>query len=298
MFKLSSRRKKKLEFPNRTQVNIDDSNILSTYDKIFVTYANPKYYNIVYCLLKTLNEYTNIPTIFYVVNKYKENIPVPEKFKELNVYIRYVYTDEHIWATKLYVLIDTIIRTKQNTNFIYIDADTLANYTINNLFNYSYMVDNIPYMSLHPTYETSEIVLHNSLPKGKKVDFKKKYAHSDVIWYNNNCINFLREGYNIIKDHHGLGDEIVLNYLQNKYNFYENIHFMTPLYTLLYDYIEKKDIYKLLGTKKNFIDELSLNLFHGLKNINQLNEATEKLIEFNKKNENTQTYYHLSDKPV
>lgn len=293
MYLMKSRNSMKKEVLNRVEVSPYETELLSRHDKVFVTYANPKYYNILYYFLETLCEYTEYPIIVYIVHKYDENYKIQSRFDRFNIFKRFVYTNEHIWATKLYILGDTIIRAKIPTDFIYIDADTIANYTIDSLFNYSNLVSNIPYMSLHPTYKKAEQTLHNSLGKGKKIEFNKLFGHSNVIWYNKNCNSIILEGYKLIKKHKGMGDEIVLNYLQNKYGLVDNIHYMTPNYNLIYDYIEMKDIYKYLGKNDNYFDELSLNLFHGLKEQGKLKELTKKLLEFNELNKNRRTYYKL-----
>ena len=131
---------------NRTyQASVIKKNELLNSNKFFVTYANPNYFDILYYLIKGLNIYSEIPIIIYIVNIKNNNILLPEKFKEFkNVILRYVYSNEHIWATKFTIMIDSInFINNKNTDFIFLDADTIVNYSIDELFNYSNKVTNM-----------------------------------------------------------------------------------------------------------------------------------------------------------
>jgi len=52
----------------------EENNPLLNSDKFFVTYANPRYFNILYYLIKGLNIYSKIPVIIYIVNINNKNI--------------------------------------------------------------------------------------------------------------------------------------------------------------------------------------------------------------------------------
>ena len=229
----------------------EDNNPLLNSDKFFITYANPEYFDILFYLIKGLNMYSEIPVIIYIVNN-KNNLLL-DKFKELkNIILRNISSKDHIWATKFTIMIDSInFIKKENTKFIFLDADTIVNYSIDELFNYSHKVTNIPYLSLHPEYIEAVNSLHDVVSKNKKIEFNKQFGHSNVIWYNSNCINIFKEGYNLIIRHKGLGDEPVINYLQNKNNLLDNNPYMTPNYRLYKKYVNKEDIKEHIGIKKN-----------------------------------------------
>lgn len=273
----------------------EENNPLLNSEKFFVTYANPRYFDILYYLLKGLNIYSQIPVIIYIVNN-KNNILL-NKFQEFkNIIIRYVSSNDHIWATKFTIMLDSInFIKKENTKFIFLDADTIVNYSIDRLFDYSNKVTNIPYLSLHPDYKNAVNSLHDVLGKGKKVEFNKLWGHSNVIWYNSNCSNIFKEGYSLIIRHKGLGDEVVINYLQNKNNLLENNPYMTPNYRLYKNYINKEDIKEHIGIKKNGenLEEIFLYLFHGCKQHELCKKIYDELEKFNSENIDYQIHYKI-----
>ena len=275
----------------------EENNPLLNSEKFFVTYANPRYFDILYYLLKGFKIYSQIPVIIYIVNTTNNNILLPEKFKEFkNVITRYVFSNDHIWATKFTIMIDSInFIKKENTKFIFLDADTIINYSADKLFDYSNKVTNIPYLSLHPDYNDAVNSLHNVLGKGKKIEFNKLWGHSNVIWYNSNCINIFKEGYSLIIRHKGLGDEVVINYLQNKNNLLDNNPYMTPNYRLYKNYVNKEDIKHHIGIKKNGenLQEIFLHLFNGCKNTELCKTIYDELEKFNIENKNYQIHYKI-----
>ena len=112
--------------------------------KQFVAYANPKYFNILITLVKSHNIYSKVPMIVYVVNKTNENILIPEKFNTYDkTTVRYIQSDAHI--CKFLIMIDSIKNAESaDIDFIYIDADVIMNYSIDQLFDYS-NDDTVPY---------------------------------------------------------------------------------------------------------------------------------------------------------
>jgi len=282
--------------PPIIQKNKEINQLLNS-DKFFITYANPKYFDILYYLIKGLNIYSEIPVIIYIVNIPGKNILLPDKFKEFNnIITRYVSSRDHIWATKFTIMTDSINYIKNsNTKFIFLDADTIVNYSIDQLFNFSNKVKNIPYLSLHPDYIEAVNSLHDVLGKGKKVEFNKQWGHSNVIWYNNNCLDIFKEGYSLIIRHRGLGDEVVINYLQNKNNLLENIPYMTPNFRLYEKYINKEDLKEHIGIKKGGenLEEMYLHLFHGCKDIKLCNKIFNELEYFNSENVDYQIHYKI-----
>ena len=278
-------------------VNDDNnSNKLLDSDKFFVTYANPRYFDILYYLLKGLNIYSKIPVIVYIVNN-KNNLLL-NKFKEFkNIIFRYILSDDHIWATKFTIMIDSVnFIKKENTKFIFLDADTIVNYSIDELFIYSDKIKNIPYLSLHPDYLSAVNSLYDVIGKNKKIEFNKKFGHSNVIWYNSNCINFFKECYYLIIRHRGLGDEPIINYLQNKNNLTENIPYMTPNFSIYKKYINKENLNDQIGLRKTGeLKELYLHLFHGCKDINICKLIYNELEEFNLKNPNYKIHYSTNN---
>ena len=184
---------------------------------------------------------------------------------------------------------------KENTKFIFLDADTIVNYSIDRLFDYSYKVTNIPYLSLHPDYKDAVNSLYHVLGKGKKVEFNKLWGHSNVIWYNSNCSNIFKEGYSLIIRHKGLGDEVVINYLQNKNNLLENNPYMSPNFRLYKNYINKEDIKQHIGIKKNGenLEEIFLYLFHGCKQHELCKKIYDELEKFNSENIDYKIHYKI-----
>ena len=290
----------KLNSPYKPQViqntDIEDNKILLS-DKFFVTYTNPKYFNIVYYLIKGIDLYSNIPIIIYIVNKPGQKIPLPDKFKIFkNIVVRYILSSDHIWASKFTVLCKSIELVNNNqAKLIYLDADTIVNYSIDELFEYSNKVDNIPYLSIHPDYIEAVNSLYDVLGKGKNIEFNKQWGHSNVIWYNNNCIDIFKQGYELIIRHWGLGDEQVINYLQNKNNLLENNPYMTPNFKMYEKYINKHDFIDDIGKKKSgeYFNEIFLHLFHGCKHPNVCHDIFNKLKEFNTTNIDYPTYHKI-----
>lgn len=275
----------------------EENNPLLNSDKFYITYANPKYFDILYYLIKGLNMYSQIPVIIYIVNIPGNNILLPNKFKEFNnIITKYISTRDHIWASKFTIMIDSIkYINNPNANLIFLDADTLVNYSIDKLFDFSNKVKNVPYLSLHPDYLGAVNSLYNVLGKGKKVEFNKLFGHSNVIWYNSNCIDIFKEGYSLIIRHKGLGDEPVINFLQNKNNLLENIPYMTPNFRIYEKYINKEDLKEHIGKKKGGenLEEMYLHLFHGCKNADLCNKIFNELNNFNSENIDYQIYYKV-----
>ena len=52
----------------------EENNELLNSEKFYVTYANPRYFDILYYLLKGLKIYSQIPVIIYIVNTTNNNI--------------------------------------------------------------------------------------------------------------------------------------------------------------------------------------------------------------------------------
>jgi len=290
----------KLKTPYKPRViqsaDIEDNKILLS-EKFFVTYTNPKYFNIVYYLIKGIDLYSNIPIIIYIVNTPGQKIPLPDKFKIFkNIIVRYILSSDHIWASKFTVLCKSIELVNNNqAKLIYLDADTIVNYSIDELFEYSNKVDNVPYLSLHPDYLVTVNSLRDVLGKGKKIEFNKQWGHSNIIWYNNNCMDILKEGYSLIIRHRGLGDEQVINYLQNKNNLLENVPYMTPNFKLSEKYIKKHNFIDHIGKKKSgvYFEEIFLHLFHGCKDPDVCDNIFNKLKEFNRTNIDYQIHYKI-----
>ena len=245
----------------------------------------------------SLNMYSQIPVIIYIVNIPGNNILLPNKFKEFNnIITKYISTRDHIWASKFTIMIDsTKYINNPNANLIFLDADTLVNYSIDKLFDFSNKVKNVPYLSLHPDYLVAVNSLYDVLGKGKKVEFNKLFGHSNVIWYNSNCIDIFKEGYSLIIRHKGLGDEPVINFLQNKNNLLENIPYMTPNFRIYEKYINKEDLKQHIGIKKGGenLEEMYLHLFHGCKNTDLCNKIFNELDNFNSENIDYQIHYKV-----
>lgn len=260
---------------------------------IFVTYTDHNFFDIVYWLVKSLSTYSKNKIILYVLNETNTDYDLPSKYDEFNITVRKIYTNEHIWTSKYTVMIDSLVNSENdNDNYVYIDGDTIVNYSINDVFKYSENVKNIPLLSLHPEYLLAASKIHPILPPIKKCE----WGHADIIWYNKNCINFFNEGKSIALKQYGISDEDVTNHLQDKYNFLVNIHFMTPFYTLYKLYInnEKDKIIKKIGVRKNGnLSKLSIHLFHGCKDVKECEKMYNELVEFNNKNPNSQICYSV-----
>jgi|TARA_B110000259_G_C14032797_1_gene407548 hypothetical protein len=296
MLKFSQPYKPRYLAPVIENADTEDNKILLS-EKFFVTYANPKYFNIVYYLIKGIDLYSNIPVIIYIVNPPGKKIVLPDKFNIFkNIVVRYVSSTDHIWATKFTILTDSIeFINNKDAKLIYLDADTIVNHSINELFNYSNKVENIPYLSVHPDYIEAVNSLHSVLGKGKKIIFNKQWGHSNVIWYNKNCIDIFKQGYSLIIRHRGLGDEQVINYLQNKNNLLENIPYMTPNFMTYKKYISKYNFMDDIGKKKSgeYFEEIFIHLFHGCKDPDVCDNIFNQLKEFNTTNIDYQTHYKI-----
>ena len=268
---------------------------------LFVTYSNPGYFDILYWLLKSLFIYSENQIIVYVVNKIGESVDLPEKFGIFdNIIVRHINTNDNFWTTKYTIMVDSINNSDDsNNNYVYIDADIVVNYSIDEVFKYSGRVKTIPLQSIHPEYASA--LEHSLKHREIQPNFKKKWGHANLIWYNNNSLDFLKEGLSLAQFRSprfpvGLNCEIIINSLQDKYNLTENIHNMTPYFALYKEYVtdNKIEIMKQIGKRKEGdLSELSIHLFHGCKDPKVCEDIFNSLELFNNNSKNPQVYYSV-----
>ena len=264
--------------------------------KQFVAYANPKYFNILITLVKSHNIYSKVPMIVYIVNKTNENILIPDEFNNYDkITVRYIQSDAHIWACKFLIMIDSIKNAESaDVDFIYIDADVIMNYSIDQLFDYS-NDDTVPQLTLHPDYSVANPESFKQLPYKCSRD---RYAHSGLIWYNKKACDIFVEAFELSKKFYGIGDEIIINYLQCKNGVFDENHFMITHHTFSKRYFNfPRDVVNehSLGLRRNgsYVSEMSFHMFHGLKERRLNEELLKNLVEFNENRPNSKIYYNF-----
>lgn len=290
--------------------NIENKDIKNKY---FVSFTDEKMMNVAEYLVKSLNVFSDTKIILYSVN-----CDIPFNYPNL-VKRRIDYNINDTIFLKPYVILESL---KEIENGIFIDADVIVNSNINDLWNYHKEIDRFPlftsgpwpfsilfgkpnpnltilskykqtqYPTILPYVQTNLFVYNNS--EGNKDIFKE---------WNNMCLD--ESNHKLIKEEYFIWDESLLNVLLKKYK----CNVCLPLH--LVNTYKKSDIefinnYKSINYSKqlneygdyypsnNEVSERYLKIpfnkneikaFHGCKNIDDLKEIYDYVLEYNNKTE-------------
>lgn len=178
----------------------------------FVTFATANYFQLLEVLIKSIHIFSEHPVIAYGIN---EDIPFStDKYPKL-IKKRIDLTSikfPHIFYQKPNIIL------KSNIKYgIYIEADDIANFEIDNLFEWCKTIEEFPLCPIHPHDPNNLAQLMKSLNVSNK---SMPYVHGHVI-FSYKCMKFIEEWYNNCLEYGHIAanaDESVLNVLLWKYN--------------------------------------------------------------------------------
>lgn len=214
---------------------------------VYITHTTKNYIKLTEKLLKSISEFSKFKIICYTINfdwdlNYKNVITI--RYNDNNIENSILYEsdkDKLGYVDRRRLNIFKILTLKQKlilksfndgvTNGIYLDSDIIANYNIDNLYQYFNIITNYPLLPLGiwdiMKYDNK---IHIEQPLMKLLNVKKRYDYlqSCIILYNKNCTPFINEWINTnnnktilsnVEYYAPFQDETIANVLLWKYNY-------------------------------------------------------------------------------
>lgn len=289
---------------------IEDKKINNRY---FVSFTDENMLDISEYLVKSLNVFSDDKIILYSVN-----CDIPFNYPNL-IKRRIDYNIKDVIFLKPYIILESL---KEVENAIFIDADVIVNYNINDLWNFHKEINNFPLFTSGP-WKTS--ILYSKPNPNTTILSKYKqslyplilpYVQTNLFVYNNSnenkkifeewndmCLD--ESNYSLIKEEYFIFDESLLNVLLKKHkcnvclpyklvNTYvkSDIEFINNYIPM--EHTKSLNMYgEYYPTNKEISESYSkipLNkkeivAFHGCKKIDKLKEIYDYVLEYNNIND-------------
>lgn len=235
-------------------------------EEAFVAFATENYFPLLEVLLESLQQFSTRPVVAWGINA-----DIPFSFphlikKRLDVPA----------GTDMYHLKPRIIRDSGIRYGVYLDADTVVNQEIDNLFALSRLGKHYPICPINSHAHYDEQPLMDAL----KVTVKTiPYIHSSCIMFSNKCHDFLDEWYQAgirYKDLALHSDERTLNVLLWKHNAHHYAPFCSPFYGMVDCFLAGQKVPRGFGS----LEEFHYYMFCSCKDPKQAREMLNKLVAF------------------
>jgi len=240
-------------------VNAENNNGLTDnmIEEAFISFANPAYFPLLEVLIKSVHEFSTRPIIAYGVNA---DIPFDIK-KYPRLIKRRIDGNQLIYYQKFRAILNSNVRYG-----IYLDADLIVNYKIDDLFQKCRDVNAYPLCPIHPKDPEDQWRIMSRFGIYEKTN---PYVHNALIVFSQACLPFIQECYDWYGHYGDLGcpwDELMLNIMVWKHkisNWY--LPMCDPFYSFISEYLKEQHMVYNGGK----MVEVQYHVFHGCKDPNE-----------------------------
>lgn len=248
------------EFPLFRCENEQIRSVHRPIEQAFVTFATKNYFPLLEVAIKSVHAFSTRPVIAYGIN---DDIPFSQKQypnlikRRISVNPKYA-KPPYVYFFKFCIILDSGI--KQG---IYIEADDIVNYKIDDLFQESAHVGQFPACPVHPDNPDNQKELMAELGVTEKTN---PYLHGHII-FADACKPFLLECYQTCLTYgssiKGNWDETVMNVLLWKYKVHDHyLPIFDPYFSAHTAYINEQPLNMNITIKT----PIYCHMFHGAKN--------------------------------
>lgn len=246
----------------------------------FVTFATSNYFSLLEVLLDSIKVFSTRPIVAFGINSdipfSKEKYPFLIK-KRINVDLQRI----NIFSLKPRIIYQSGIRYG-----IYVEADDIVNYGVDNLFERCKRVHQFPLCPIHPKDPNDQENFMQAMGVSKK---SMPYVHAHVL-YSYRCLPFISEWYRKCLKYQHLGanyDETVLNVLLWKYNVQDLTNLYDPKYKAFINFL-KGEVY---GEYKDPTLNVEFYLLHGCKSPVLARKFLNLLIQIQQREKSKKKFY-------
>lgn len=243
----------------------------------FVSFATRSYFDLLEVMLDSVHYFSTRPVIVYGIN---DDIPFStQKYPRL-IKRRIDVDYKFLMRPRIFYQKPNIIQKCGIKYGIYIEADDILNYGVDNLFAIARKVKNTPICPVHEHDPCDQETVMKRLNVEKK---SMPYVHGHIL-FSYQCLPFVREWYQACLDYGHLApnaDETVLNVLLWKYK--------SQTYTSVYDPYGKEGINAyLMGLPApmsySVNHKVKYYMFHGVKDPQDARDIFNMLVQYAKDN--------------
>lgn len=237
----------------------------------WVTYADASYFGVLRVLLRSLEAFSSRPVLVYAV---RENLDATGHPNVIDV--RRTDDPEHIWTLKLTLMADAASSAKR---LIFLDADTVANYSVDDLWQWFAMQQehpDLPLLPNHTVLTNNAVAVKYEQATGERID--RPFGCTTPIWYTGECVPLLQESADIRrraeKQWPDVGDGEAVNAALARHGNRRNAPLCTPYYRYADSYLQQTPPpLEAMGEAP----ELHYHLFHGCKDAKEAGRLLESL---------------------
>lgn len=229
-------------------------------DEAWVTYTdgNANYQALMAVLLRSLAEFSTRPVLAYGIRADfpAQGYPNVAQFTRIN-------TPDHIWTQKTLVMIHAAASARK---LIFLDADTVANYSIDELWGQlgHERVPGLPLLqehtSLYKNPDANRYTVLTGIPQSRP------FGCTSLIWFGADCIPALTEAADIRRRLErispGVGDSECINAVLDRHGYMDNAPLCGPYILWLNHYLKQSPMSQ--GDMGD-VREVYYHAFHGCK---------------------------------
>jgi hypothetical protein len=251
-------------------------------EEAFVSFATENYFPLLEVTIESIHAFSTRPIIAYGINA---DIPF-----DTNKYPRLIKrridkpANMNIYFEKLNCIIQSNVKYG-----VYVEADDIVNYCVDELFEHCKKIEKYPLCPIHPQDPNDEWPLMARLGVTEKTN---PYVHAHIL-FSEHCIPFLQECFNLAISLGNIGanwDETLLNVMLWKYkvhNYYLPV--FDPLFGTVNDYL--RGVYPRAYITGH-TPEVTYHMIHGCKNASQ----AKNILQILKANVGLPTRAYLNNK--
>ena len=228
-------------------------------DEAWVTYADAGYFGVLEVLLRSLQEFSTRKVLVYGVRSEFDARPHPNILE-----VHRADAPDHIWTLKMMIMNDAAPRAQR---LIYLDADTIANHSIDEMWSLFEMQQQHPEWPLLPDHTDitrNPVALQYERVTGEHIN--RPFGCTTPIWYTAACVTVLAEAAvlkrAIERKLPGVGDSEVINATLAFHGSQMNAPFCTPFYQRFRDYLDQ---HIPVPSEMGEAPEVYYHVFHGCK---------------------------------
>lgn len=224
-------------------------------EEAFVTFATENYFPLLQVLLESIKAFSTRSIVAFGVNAdipfSQEEYPFLIK-RRINVDLN----KESIFFQKPRIILESNIHYG-----VYIEADDIVNYKVDELFQWARNVKEFPLCPLHPNPPDNQDEVMKIVGVVKK---SMPYVHGHVL-FSYRCQHFIKEWYEGCLSYGYLApnfDETILNVLLWKYDYRKSLPLFDPFFEFCTTYLDGVCLDEVLPN----LGEIKAYMFHGCKN--------------------------------
>lgn len=236
----------------------------------WVTYAEAGFFPLLRVLLRSLAAFSSRPVLVYSIRATFD----ASGFGNV-ADVRRLEGHDHIWTHKLIVLADAAPRADLS---IFLDADTVVNYTVDELWSwharYSQRSD-LPLLPAHTVQTDNAVAVKFAALCGETIN--RPFGCTTPVWFTPACLQALREAVTVKQQAEKLwtevGDGEAVNAVLSRRGYTVNAPLCTPNYHSVDRYLHQQPSDAMGEAAEGYY-----HLFHGCKDPDEAGQILDTLL--------------------